>query len=46
MTTPLMGGLLVNSFVDAYEPIKEALINTTARRKIKIISVLVKIKTT
>ncbi|HEU5446569.1 MAG TPA: hypothetical protein VFU67_05450 [Nitrososphaeraceae archaeon] len=46
MTTPLMGGLPVNSLVDAYEPKEEALINTTARRKIKIIWVLVKIKTT
>jgi hypothetical protein len=45
MTTPLMGWLLVNSLVDAYELENVALVKTTARRKVKIIPLLAKIKT-
>jgi len=44
MTTPLMGWPLVGSLVDAYEPEKVALVKTAARRKVKIIPLLDKIK--
>jgi len=45
MTTPLMGWLLVDSLVDAYELKDVALVKTAARRKVKIIPLLAKIKT-
>jgi hypothetical protein len=44
MTTPLIGGLLIDSLADAYEHKQAALVKTTARRKVKIIPLLAKIK--
>ena len=45
MTTPLMGWLTIGSLVDAYELKKVVLVNTTARKKDKISTLLTKIKT-
>jgi hypothetical protein len=44
MTTPLMGWFKIGSLVDAYE-LKVVLVNTTARKKDKISTLLTKIKT-
>jgi len=45
MTTPLMGGLLIDSLADAYEHKQVAQVKMTAKRKVKIIPLLAKIKT-
>lgn len=45
MTTPLIGSLTIGSLVDAYVLKKVVLVNTTARKKDKINTLLTKIKT-